>query len=47
MKNRTLKKLKKKMNKRKIKGSLLMEMAEDIVDIITNAKIYKQIKKRK
>lgn len=47
MKNKTIKRLKKKMHKSKIKGNLIIEMAEDIMDIITNAKIYKQLKKRR
>ena len=47
MKNKTIKKLKKQMHRSKIKGNLLVEMAEDIMDIITNAKIYKQWKKKR
>ena len=47
MKNSTLKNFKNKMVRGKAKGILLFEMAEDIVDFISNAKLYKDLKKKK
>lgn len=42
-----MKKMKRKLHKGKVKGNLLMEMAEDFMDIITNAKLYKKLNKKK
>lgn len=47
MKNKMMKNVKKKMHKGKIKTNLLMEMAEDFMDLVTNAKIYKKMTKKK
>lgn len=47
MKNKMLKKAKRKLKKGMAKRSLLVEMADDMIDIIKNAKIYKKMKKYK
>ena len=47
MKNRYMKKMKRKLHTKKIKGNLLMEMAEDIKDFVENAKIYKKMTGKK
>ncbi|MGL5379727.1 hypothetical protein [Clostridium sp.] len=47
MKSKMLKKLKRKLNRGKVKGNILMEMAQDTMDIINNAKKYKAVKKLK
>ena len=44
MKNKMMKKVNKRLRKAKMKSNVLMEMAEDLKDLITNAKIYKQLK---
>lgn len=44
MKNKAMKKMKRKLHAKKIKGNLLMEMAEDIKDFIEHAKVYKKMK---
>jgi len=44
MKNKIMKKMNKKMRKSKMKNSIIMEMAEDLKDLVTNAKLYKKIK---
>ena len=46
MKNKMLKKAKKKLKRGKAKSNILVEMAEDFVDIITKAKAYKKINKK-
>lgn len=45
MKNKMVKKANRKLHKAKVKGNLLMEMAEDLKDLVQNAKIYKSLKK--
>ena len=47
MKKGPMKNVKRKLHKGKVKGNLLMEMAEDFMDIITNAKLYKKLNKKK
>ena len=47
MKNKMMKKVNKRLRKAKMKSNVLMEMAEDLMDLITNAKIYKQLKHKK
>ena len=47
MKNKMMKKMNRKMRKAKMKNSIIMEMAEDFMDIITNAKLYKKLNKKK
>ena len=47
MKNKMMKKVNKRLRKAKMKSNVLMEMAEDLKDLITNAKIYKQLKHKK
>ena len=42
MKNKMMKKVNKRLRKAKMKSNVLMEMAEDLKDLITNAKIYKK-----
>lgn len=44
MKNKMMKKMNRKMRKAKMKTSVIMEMAEDLRDLVTNAKIYKKLK---
>ena len=39
MKNKMMKKVNKRLRKAKMKSNVLMEMAEDLKDLITNAKI--------
>lgn len=41
-----MKKMKKKIGK-KAKNNFLIEMADDFVDIVTNAKLYKKLIKKK
>lgn len=40
-------KIKRNWKKSKAKGSLLMEMASDFMDIIHNAKVYKKMSHKK
>ena len=47
MKNKMMKKVNKRLRKAKMKSNVLMEMAEDLKDLITNAKIYKKLKHKK
>ena len=47
MKNKMMKKVNKRLRKAKMKSNVLMEMAEDLKDFITNAKIYKKLKNKK
>ena len=42
MKNKMMKKVNKRLRKAKMKSNVLMEMAEDLKDLITNAKIHKK-----
>ena len=44
MKNKMMKKMNKKMRKSKMKNSITMEMAEDLKDLVANAKLYKKVK---
>ena len=47
MKNKMMKKVNKRLRKAKMKSNVLMEMAEDLKDLITNAKINNQLKHKK
>ncbi|MBX9136861.1 MULTISPECIES: hypothetical protein [unclassified Clostridium] len=47
MKNKMMKKMNRKMHKAKIKNGMLVEMAEDLKDLIKNAKAYKKLKGKK
>jgi hypothetical protein len=47
MKKDPMKKIKKKLHRGKIKGNLLVEMADDFIDLVTNAKLYKKLTKKK
>lgn len=47
MKNKMMKKMNRKMRKMKMKNSVIMEMAEDLKDLIKNAKLYKQLRGKK
>ena len=47
MNNKSMKKMKRALRKGKIKGNLLVEMAEDFKDLITNAMSYKKMNKKK
>jgi len=47
MKNKMLKKAKRKLKKGMAKRNLLVEMADDMMDIIKNAKIYKKMRKHR
>ena len=47
MKNKMMKKMNRKMHKSKIKNGMLVEMAEDLKDLIKNAKAYKKLKGKK
>ena len=42
MKNKMMKKMNKKMRKAKMKNNVIMEMAEDLKNLIENAKLYKK-----
>ena len=44
MKNKMMKKINRKMRKAKMKSSVIMEMAEDLKDLVENARLYKRIK---
>lgn len=44
MKNKMMKKMNKKMRKSKMKNSIIVEMAEDLKDLVANAKLYKKVK---
>ena len=47
MKNNSMNKMKRTMKKIMKKSNVLVEMAEDFKDLITNAKVYKKLTKRK
>lgn len=47
MKKKLMKKASKKLRKAKIKSNLLIEMAEDLKDLLQNAKVYKKLKGKK
>lgn len=47
MKNKMMKKMNKKMRKVKMKNNVIMEMAEDLKDLIENAKLYKKLRGKK
>ena len=36
-----------KMRKAKMKNSIIMEMAEDLKDLVENAKLYKKLKAKR
>lgn len=46
MKSKMMKKANRKLHKARIKSNLLMEMAEDLKDLVTNAKVYKKLKRK-
>ena len=46
MKNSSMNKMKKAMKKNMKKSNVLVEMAEDFKDLITDAKIYKKLTKK-
>ena len=47
MKKGPMKNIKRKLHKGKVKGNLLFEMADDFMDLVTNAKLYKKLTKKK
>ena len=47
MKNNSMNKMKRTMKKSMKKSNVLVEMAEDFKYLITNAKVYKKLTKRK
>ena len=47
MKNNMMKKMNRKMRKAKMKNSIIMEMAEDLKDLVKNAKLYKKLKAKR
>ena len=47
MKNKMMKKMNKKMRKAKMKNNFIMEMAEDLKNLIENAKLYKKLRGKK
>ena len=47
MKSNLMKKMKKTMKKTQAKGMILLEMADDFMDIIQNAKSYKRMNKKR
>ncbi|SCK04028.1 Uncharacterised protein [uncultured Clostridium sp.] len=47
MKKGPMKNIKRKLHKGKVKGNLLVEMADDFMDLVTNAKLYKKLTKKK
>ncbi|MBS4955666.1 MAG: hypothetical protein E7E64_13495 [Clostridium celatum] len=47
MKNKMMKKMNKKMRKAKMKNNVIMEMAEDLKNLIENAKLYKKLRGKK
>lgn len=46
MKNKLMRKMKKSLRKGRSKGMLLVEMADDFMDIIQNAKLYKKMNRK-
>ena len=42
-----MKNVKRKLHKGKLKGNLLVEMADDFMDLISNAKLYKKLTNKK
>ena len=47
MKKGPMKNVKRKLHKGKLKVNLLVEMADDFMDLISNAKLYKKLTKKK
>ena len=47
MKNKMMKKINRKMRKAKMKSSVIMEMAEDLKDLVENARLYKKFKAKR
>lgn len=47
MKNKMMKKTNKKLHKAKMKSNFIMEMAEDLKNLVTNAKMYKKLMRKK
>lgn len=46
MRNKFMKKLKRNLRKNKMKGNIIVEMADDFMDMINHAKLYKKMKKK-
>ncbi|MGL5087235.1 MAG: hypothetical protein ACRC68_16235 [Clostridium sp.] len=46
MKNKLLKKAKKKLKKSSINTNYIVEMAEDFMDVVKDAKLYKKLHKK-
>lgn len=47
MKNKFMRKMKRSLKKGRSKGMLLVEMADDFMDIIQNAKLYKKMNRKR
>lgn len=47
MKNKLMRKMKRVLKRNKAKGLLLVEMADDFMNIIQNAKVYKNMNKKR
>jgi len=47
MKSKLMKKMKRTFKRSRAKGMILVEMADDFMDIIQNAKLYKRMNKKK
>ncbi|MPL99125.1 hypothetical protein SDC9_45340 [bioreactor metagenome] len=45
--NKLMKKMKRNFKRKRKKSNLVMEMAEDFMDVVQNAKLYKKMKKAK
>lgn len=45
--SKLMKRTRRNLKRKKVKNNLLVEMADDIMDIIHNAKLYKKLNKRK
>ncbi len=47
MKNKLMRRMKRTIKKGKAKGMILVELADDFMDVIENAKLYKKINKKR
>ncbi len=47
MKKGPMKNINRKLHKGKVKGNLLIEMADDFMDLVRNAKLYKKLTKKR
>ena len=47
MKSKLMRKMKRTFRRNRAKGTILVEMADDFMDIIQNAKLFKRINKKK